>query len=269
MRAGVVRHIGAPSVDYDYHPGFEFGVALRHEHERIFPGFLLPVRPGDVWLACAWELHGYRVQRPDTEVIVVGFLPRVLGEEMLAGTPWLSLFAAPPGHRPRVHTPQTRARVLEIAAEMREEVETRPRGWEEAVRFHLLRLLLALRREWEPSKTDLRAGRTPTTDLMRVMPAVQALHAHLERPLRLAGAAALCELSPSRFSVLFRRTMGVSFAQFSLRTRLAHVAHRLIAGDESIQDIAVRLGFTDGSHLHRLFVTHYHHTPAAYRRGMR
>jgi len=106
-------------------------------------------------------------------------------------------------------------------------------------------------------------------DVTRVLPAMEALHANLEHRISLPRAAALCGLSPSRFGVLFRRTMGISFGQFSRRARLAHVAHRLIATDYPVEHLAAQCGFADGRHLHRLFVRHYRATPAAYRREMR
>jgi len=254
---------------YDVHSGFELGVALHGEQVRIFSDIVLPISPGDVWLVCAWELHGWRCPSSDMTVIPLVFLPEFLGEETLAGTPWVSLFAAPPGRRPRVRTEQLRTQVLAIAADLREEIEATPPGWEEAVRLHVLRLLLALRREWEPPQTGFPTSPIPTTQLMRIMPALEALHTDPVHHLSLGEAAARCGLSASRFAALFRRIMGMSFGRFSLNARMAQVAHRLIATDQSIEAIAARLGFTDDSHLHRSFVGHYHLTPAAYRREMR
>jgi len=163
LRAEVTVHPDTPVVSHSLHPGFEFGVTLAGEHERTFPGLVLPTQTGDVWLTCAWELHGYRQTAKGPTVVWMVFTPEFLGEETLAGVPWLSLFAAPSAQRPRVNTPQLRARVLAIGREMQEEIGVRKPGWEGAVRLHLLRLLLALRREWEPPPTHLRAGVTPAT----------------------------------------------------------------------------------------------------------
>ncbi len=133
------------------------------------------------------------------------------------------------------------------------------------MRLHLLRLLLALRREWDPPPSGLPLGATPTSDLVRIMPALEALQTHPEHRLQLPQAAALCGLSSSRFNVLFRRAMGSSFGRYSQRTRLTFAAQRLLATDQSIEAVATELGFTDDSHLHHLFLKHYHVTPAVYR----
>ncbi len=102
LLAGVIFNTRGRPREYDYHPGFELGISLRGERERLLPGLTEIVRPGNVWMACAWELHGCRVLSEETESVVLLFHPEVLGEQRLAGIPWLSLFAAPPSLRPRV-----------------------------------------------------------------------------------------------------------------------------------------------------------------------
>jgi len=250
---------------YDIHANLEVGIVTAGQQERIFSDLLLTTGAGDVWLTAAWEPHGCRITRSETRTVLVGFSPEFLGEESLAGVPWLALFAVPASQRPQVRTERMRERVLAIAAELQEELETRGPGWEGAVRYNLLHLLLVLRREWEPPASRLSASRAPTGDLMRLMPAMASLHADPKGRLGLEEAAAHCGLSASRFAVLFRRTMGMSFGQFTLRARMAQAAQQLAATDQSIEGIAAQLGFSSGSHLHRLFLKYYHTTPAAYR----
>ena len=82
------------------------------------------------------------------------------------------------------------------------------------------------------------------------------------------GALCLsCERDLNRF---FRQATGVSFGKLRMRARLAHAAHRLLTTDATADIIAREAGFSDGSHLHRLFVRHYGQTPGQYRtRGRR
>ncbi len=56
------------------------------------------------------------------------------------------------------------------------------------------------------------------------MPAISTLHADPGARLTLAGAAARCGLSRSAFTLVFRRSVGLSFHQFCVRTRTAHAA---------------------------------------------
>ncbi len=149
---------------------------------------------------------------------------------------------------------------------MRREFETAPLGWEDAVRYNTLRLLLMLRRDWQTPRAGRSERPAPPNDLMRLLPALTALHAGAGDRLTMDRAAAACSLSTSRFSVLFRRALGLSFGQFSLRTRVSQAAQRLLQEDATIEDIATQFGFVDGSHLHRVFVKHFGATPAEYRR---
>jgi len=60
--------------------------------------------------------------------------------------------------------------------------------------------------------------------------------------------------------------MGLSYGKFCLRSRLAAAAQALLDTDLPVQAIADRTGFSDGSHLHRSFASHYGCTPTDYRR---
>jgi AraC-like DNA-binding protein len=86
-----------------------------------------------------------------------------------------------------------------------------------------------------------------------------------QRHLTTADAARACHMSLDRFATVFRDLMAISFSQFVLRCRLGKAAEELRATDTPIKAVAAKCGFTDESHLHRLFVSNYRCTPAAYR----
>ncbi len=218
-----------------------------------------------MWLCGAWEPHGWRASTAGTRELVLQFLPDFIGEEMFDGVSWLSLFSAPPEHRPRVRTKQMREEALAIADELRREMRERRRGWLAAVRLDILRLLLMLSREWSP-EAQPGPGRTVRTgNLEKIMPAVRLVHSHPTRRLSLKEAAATCGLSVSQFGYLFRHLMGLSFGKFCMRARLAYVAQLLLSTDLSVEAIADAAGFADASHLHHSFVDVYGATPARYR----
>ena len=73
-------------------------------------------------------------------------------------------------------------------------------------------------------------------------------------------------MSPGRFRVAFRQTVGATFRTFCLHARLSYAAHRLLTTDHSIAAIAEDAGFVDDSHLHHCFVKEYGRTPSQYRR---
>jgi transcriptional regulator GlxA family with amidase domain len=155
--------------------------------------------------------------------------------------------------------------VLGIAEELREEMRAQGRAWLAAVRLGILRLLLAISREWQPEhKAEYRRAVRPG-NLGRIMPAVRLVYSRPGRRLSLDEAAAACGLSTSQFGYIFRQTMGLSFGRFSLRARLAYVAQLLLTTELPVEAIAEAAGFSDGSHLHHSFAKAYGCTPAHYR----
>jgi AraC-like DNA-binding protein len=263
--AQVATRPGPTELQADLHDGVEVGIMLEGVAERHFQDVVIPGQPGDVWLCAMWEPHGRRVVSEHTENVVLQFTPEFLGEEMVGDRFWLSLFAVRPRHRPWVKTESVRAEVLEIGNRMRREIEEEPRLWRYALRLHLLRLLFVLSRDWTPPEVSGASSGTAADKLLQIMPALAMVQRRRGLRITVAEAARACSLSPSRFAVLFRQIMGVPFAKFSLRARLAHAAQRLPATDHPIDDIAAEAGFADASHLHRHFVKHYGQTPSDYR----
>ncbi len=259
-------HAGPTPLEIDIHRGIEVGVNLAGRVERQFQGVTMELGPGDAWLCSVWEPHGWRVVSKRNQSVVVIFLPEFLGDEMLGDLPWLSLFAVSPELRPRTAHRAARRRILNIGRELREEAMTQQPGWEIAIRHNLLLLLLTLRRGWELPAVEERLGRQRTSDLSRIMPALELLHGEHVSRITVARAAEACALSKSHFNTLFRQTMGVSFAKLCLRTRAAFVAHQLLTTDLPVKVIAEEVGFVDSSHLHRAFMKRYGMSPVNYRK---
>lgn len=247
------------------HPGFEVGLVISGKHERHSTDGSVALVPGQVWLTGMWEAHGWRTPRGGVREIVLFFLPEFLGAERLARMSWLSVFAPPPSQRPQADTAELRQEVLSIARHMYREIEERPPAWRSVIRLDLLRLLLELTRRWRPPKATDHQFEVSAMNLARLLPAVELVHARRSSRVSVGEAAAACALSSSHFSRVFRATMGVSFGQFELRSRLDMAAHQLVSCDRSEEAIAREADFADASHLSRLFVRHYGCTPGHYR----
>jgi AraC-like DNA-binding protein/uncharacterized cupin superfamily protein len=249
----------------DVHQGMEIGFVLQGKVERHYEDLTFTASPGDMHLCSAWEPHGWRVSEPDTVSVVFIFLAEVMDDEAMRGVPWLSFFTVPPGQRPRTSSAEMRREILTLGRIIRHEAEDKPRGWMAVVRLFLFYLLLIVNRHWEQHEVPGLRRSVPASSFARVMPAVTLVHDNPERDIAVAKAATACDLHRSRFSSIFRQTMGVSFTQFHRRARLARVAHLLITTDLPTEAIAEETGFVDGSHLHRTFVQYYNCTPGQYR----
>jgi len=256
-------------LSWDMHQAFEVQVVLSGRVERHFEGYLRTLGPGDICLIPAWEPHGHRAVSPGATAVRTFFLPGFLGDEMLGDLSWLSFFMAAPRERPWVGAEETRRQVLGMAEELKQEIDERDRGWLTSLRLGLLRLLWVTGRNWEPPAAGHARHSARLSDLARVAPALELVHSRAGRSVSLAEAAAACCLSASRFSPVFRHTMGLSFGEFVLRQRGARVAQLLLHSNASLVAIAEELGFVDASHLHRVFARRYGYTPARYRKMAR
>jgi AraC-like DNA-binding protein len=84
--------------------------------------------------------------------------------------------------------------------------------------------------------------------------------------VRCEEAAAACGLSVNGLNQQFRKLMGATFADYALRYRFGGAARDLVETGDPIKAIARRWGFTDTSHLHRVFRRFAKCTPAEYRK---
>jgi len=259
--------IAVPHLQIQLHQCLEAGIVLKGQFPIQFEDLELNINPGEAWLCAPCEPHAPRSPSPSTDnaTVVLLFVPEALGDEQIDGISWLTLFSLPPRERPQASSRKTRERILAIGEELREEIEEKSPGWATAARLGLLRLLFALRRDWTPPSPGRARAYVQPNDLGRIMPALAVVMDEPARPMKLAQAARACGISRSLFTQIFRSTMGMTFARFHLRARLAYVAHRLLTSSLPIETIACEAGFVDGSHLHRTFLRHYARTPGDYR----
>jgi AraC-like DNA-binding protein len=89
---------------------------------------------------------------------------------------------------------------------------------------------------------------------------------HIGEPLSVADMARRANLSPSRFSVLFRQHFGLAPHQYFLRLRIEHAQALLRTTDLTLREIAESCGFADVHHFAKAFKRIVQETPSAYRR---
>ncbi len=266
LEARVTRDEMPNALSAEVHDGFEIGIVLSGQTEGHFGDLAAEFSAGDVWLISPWEAHSGRVTAPGTAQCMVRFLPGFLRDEELDGSSWWLPFSVSPRDRPHVADVDGRSEVMAVAADIACQVTSKRRGWTDALRLGLLRVLLVLVRDWAPAGSHHAEAPTDTS-LRRISPALDLVHANPGRRITVAEAANLCAMSKSLFGTLFHQVIGQSFGKYCVGARLARAAQLLVSTGLTGEAIAERTGFVDGSHLHRVFAKHYGCTPADYREG--
>lgn len=111
------------------------------------------------------------------------------------------------------------------------------------------------------------ARRAPSDrDTKRVAAALRRIEGESAQKLSLNELAADAAMSPFHFLRVFEQVVGVTPAQYILRTRLRRAAVVLRGSQESISTIAVECGFADLSTFNRQFKRVLGASPSAFRR---
>jgi AraC family transcriptional regulator len=106
--------------------------------------------------------------------------------------------------------------------------------------------------------------RGPTLSATQVRCLREYIRANLASDLGLAEMAGQVNLSPHYFSMLFKRSFGVSPHSYVLRERIQEAQQRLAAHRMSISEVALSLGFSDQSHFSQAFRKMTGTTPKRY-----
>jgi AraC family transcriptional regulator len=91
---------------------------------------------------------------------------------------------------------------------------------------------------------------------------------NLEHPLRLAELAQMAHVSSSHFLRQFRLRFGCAPHAYVMQRRLARARELLARSPQSLKVVAARCGFSDQSHMTRVFQRHLNVTPGTYRESV-
>lgn len=248
---------------WSLHHELEVTVCLEGRVRRFFGDDAKVYGAGDVWFVGSWEPHAIEVLEEPNRTAVLIFPPDLLTDHPppeAPGIDWGWPFKSPLAKRPVVPEEQ-RGRVLDIGERIcrcgRDEGPFAP------VRMHgLLFELLSLVYEWHGAEVRHDVG--ATRDQQRLRPAIRLVNSRQDR-VTIDEAAAACGVGRSAFTELFRRVMGVSFAQFALRHRFGRAAEAVAEGELPIKAIARQWGFANESHLTRVFRQFLGCTPGEHR----
>lgn len=111
--------------------------------------------------------------------------------------------------------------------------------------------------------------RLSARDRKRALDAAELIQTRGNEAIDLHALASDVGLSDYHFLRLFARALGVTPHQYLIRSRLRHAARLLAAGERSVTDVALEVGFQDLSNFVRTFRRAAGVPPAAFRRAAR
>jgi len=251
-------------VGADMHVSLELGVVMSGARGENHGAGWFRVGAGQAWALGALEPHQWRGTRAGATVVLFEFLPSLFAQmPNLAGLDPGAPFRSEARFGPIGSSRAFRTRLADLARELvAKHRNPLPPGPVSVDLLRVLELVCAEVARQEPAAARP-VGRS--IEATRIYPAIERLDRRPGRVVHVAEAARACRMSRTTFRRLFRAATGLSFGQFGLRWRLSRAAHELRSTAEPIKAIAYRFGFTDASHFHHAFATHYGMTPGQYR----
>ncbi len=86
-----------------------------------------------------------------------------------------------------------------------------------------------------------------------LVPAVNFVIEHLHEKIKEGDVAALCNMSPFKFSRAFKRCYGVTFQEYLINARMEKASQLLVNPNVLVADVASQVGFKDPSYFTRAF----------------
>jgi AraC-like DNA-binding protein len=231
-----------------------------------------PLSAGDVFVVKGDEAHEY-CELDELNLINILYLPDRLRWDLrdLVSLPgYHALFTLEPQWRrrhqfkSRLHLPPADvSHVLGLIDQLDAELQARTAG------FGFLATALYMQLVGFLSRLYGRSRNPDSQALLRLAGAITHLETHYANPVELADLADMAHMSKRSFLRTFRAATGHSPIAYLIQIRVNRAADLLRTTDESITDVAFRVGFQDSNYFTRQFRQLMRVSPRAYRAANR
>lgn len=254
----VVYNLGDPySCFMHFHEVHELIVFEEIEGNFFYNQGVSELRDYDLVFTPALETHDFELTERPKSWYIVQFLPSVLKNAGLSEA--ADFFHYGMHLRP---TAEGRAQIGQITAWLLQAYRQNP--FSEKSQLLLGLLLTCVAGEAVPVQPPHTQPLQRAAGFERLTPIINKFRHERYVELSLKEAAALCHLSPSYFSRLFKSVFRYSYSEYSIRHRLYSAARLLVQGEQSITSVAYELGFSSPSHFISLFKKQFGVTPKKY-----
>jgi len=255
-----------------WHDYYELWVATEGGGEFRSGNDRFPFAPGDVVLVDPLKVHGVlRMESTHAPLVIFFRTEAVAADGAALDLGFLSAWDRRPEKLgPRLEgdaaaTASVHGAILRLAQVWYGGTEEEERAL--MLKFYLLETLVHLRRAFlsggklRPDTISMRTEREAR--LGRVL---EYMGRRFHTSLSQTEVAKAAGMSTSRFRLFFKETTGWGFADYLRDLRLERAAQLLRESSETVAAVAYQTGFSDQSHLQRLFKEKYAISPLAYRK---
>ncbi len=254
---------------------YAFYIVQNGQGIHLIDGHPYTIVRGDVYLLPPGTIHAYqryRMLEIDAFYFQRQFFSLEEVEALRALPSFWQLFLAAENasdtytdYTHRLHlSPERHQATNEILTEICAEYVTPELAAALLTHSQFFRLLVSVTRYPVPERkaATFEPDHTYSTEITHVL---RICEERFQESLTVPQLAALLFLSPSHFSELFLREVGVPPATYLRRLRLERAQTLLRSTTLTVTEIAQQVGFSDGPHLTRAFQAAFHLTPTAYR----
>ena len=249
---------------YDVHYDYEVGVVCSGRVLRKYRGVEIELGPGDVWVTGIWEPHGFELYEVPSEMLVFLVSPESIGDICPPGFDWIKIFSLENIRTPKI-SEQNKVNILNVCDKARSKFNQSGgivTAWLSNLFTAILLCILDDNME-EYQKANIgNDGFVSHDEIKKVIDLVFRRDGNVS----VAEAAAVCMMSISHFSRVFKKATGITFARFTLGYRIKKSAASLAEGKEPIKKIASDWGFKDASHYTKSFEKFFGMTPSYFRK---
>ena len=228
-----------------------------------------PLGAGDVFVISTGRPHNYEGM-DKLSLINILFQPKRLHmdfQDLTALPGYHALFTLEPAWRKR-HRFKSRlhlslaelGHVLGLVDQLDAELKSRAPGFGFMATATFMQMIGFLSRCYERSRNP------DSKSLLRIAQAITHLETNLDRDTKLDDLAKIAGMSKRSFLRAFQAATNKSPIAYLIQLRVNRAASLLRRGNETITDIAFRVGFSDSNYFTRQFRKIFDTSPKAYRR---
>ena len=227
---------------------------------------------GDLVVINSHEIHTIKSQT-EGHYIVLRFLPEIIyaaGNSAFEAK-YITPFIINNSKHQRVFRDEeiSETDIPDRMVAMLEEYVKKPYGYELAMRTHIGSIFLWILRYWNSKNMDLTITSSVSNDLLeKIQQVMDYITEHFSEEITASDAAAMCNVSYSYFSRIFKQITKHSFSEYINYVRITEAEKLLASTDMNMTEIAMSTGFSTSSYFIQQFKLQKRISPKQFRKNL-